>query len=127
MPADLSKEAMTIYIKNALEDFVRTRGPSLRAEKANDLFTYILTYFNHFMSNFKMNMKFLDVVRGKCIEFIKDDKASEYEFLVHTSLTLLEKLNDAISVINQECGCQACCLRRASHYVQYAESVGLVG
>lgn len=131
MPADLSKEAMTIYFKNALEDFVRTRGPSLRAKKANDLFTYILTHFNHFIANFKMNVKFFKVIRGKCIEFIEDDEVvSDFEYLVHTSVTLLEKLNDAILEIEQnECGCLVCFLRRNAHiqYVQYAESVGLVG
>lgn len=130
MPADLSKEAMVNYIKNTLLEFDHIRGPSIRAVKANDLFTYILTYFKHFIDNFKLNMKFLDVVRRKCIDFVNDGQAVQFEYLVHTSLTLLEKMNQAISEIQKnqkiECNCQGCQLRKNQH-VQHAELVGLVG
>ena len=102
MPADLSKKAMVIYVKNALVEFDHLRILDMRAEKITTLLTYILVYFNQFIANFKTNMNFLIVLRERCVYFIRNDHASPYKNLVHTASTLLDKINQAISDIKEK-------------------------
>ena len=102
MPADLSKKAMVIYIKNALAEFDHLRILDMRAEKIITLLTYILVYFKQFVANFKTNMDFLIVLRERCVYFVSNDQASPYKNLVHTASTLLDKINQAISDIKEK-------------------------
>lgn len=130
MPADLSKEAMIVYIKNSLIGFDDLRSPAMRAEKSNDLLTYIIVYFNHFITNFKTNMKLLVTIRERCVYFMTDEYACQFEYLVHTASILLDKINQAITEIQknekENCNCAACYQRKLNQ-IQHAESSGLVG
>lgn len=94
MPCDLSKEAMTVYFRTILERFDSLKREE-RAREGNNLLSYILTYFNHFIQNFGQSAKFINVIHRKCIEFISDETvAINYPYLMETSLSLKEKLEE---------------------------------
>lgn len=130
MPADLSKKAMVYFIKDRLLNVANIRGNSQekidqRAAYANEIFTYILFYFNRFILNFKDEFNFLKTVRERCLYFINDESVVHYHKLQNTLLLLLEKLNEYL--LNNDNGCKCCnCNARRLHIVK-AEQEGLVG
>ena len=132
MPADLSKEAMLTYIKQSFCEFeqIPKKDPARRAEKCNDIFSYILIYFNHFLKNFGSNSLF-KTIHQKCVEFINDPNVNRYENLVMTCLSLMDKMNvvliENLNILNKkndgQCNCQGCVKKMIIRH----EQAGLVG
>ena len=92
MPGDLSIRSMNSFMKKQLVLISISERPE-RIENAYLLYSYILTYFRHFMINFHTNQQLLNVLHKKCLEVIKDKTLRREKHLVNTCKSLLVELN----------------------------------
>lgn len=131
MPGNLSKEAMVVYFKTSLNRFHSLKRDE-RAQEGNNLLSYILNYFDHFIQNFGESLNFIKIVEGKCVEFIMDEKAaSDFPHLIETCIALQEKLsnhhNDCDDRKRNRKILDKFKNKLAAQKIKKAESAGLVG